>query len=83
MGTWRETGCRIEAGVGREFSLWSEMGGVLVRNATDMPIPGSRSGQRHPVGLPGANIEEGGYPEIPPTSRPRVLLVIVSVDEVA
>ena len=54
-----------------------------MRNATDMPTPGSRSGQRHPVGLPGANIEEGGYPEIPPTSRPRVLLVIVSVDEVA
>ena len=54
-----------------------------MRNATDMPTPGSRSGQRHPVGLPGANTEEGGYPEIPPTSRPRVLLVIVSVDEVA
>jgi hypothetical protein len=44
-------------------------------------MSGSRSGQRHPPGLLGANVEEGRNPVIPPTSRPRVLLVVVSVDD--
>ena len=41
---------------------------------------GHRSGQRHPVGLPGANVEDGGHSGTAPTSRPRVLLVVVSID---
>jgi hypothetical protein len=74
-------GCRVEAGVGRDVSLWGERGGVLVRKGTDLSMSGSRSNQRHPAGLLGANVEEGGYPGIVPTSRPRVLLVVVSLDE--
>ena len=53
---------------------------MLVRKGTDLSMSGSRSDQRHPVGLRGANVEEGGYPGLLPTSRPSVLLV-VSLDE--
>ena len=52
LGTLCKTGCGIEADVGREFSLWGEMGGVLVRNATDLSMPGSL-GPAPPSGLAG------------------------------
>ena len=53
-------GSRVEAGVGRKAGLWGESGGVLLRKGTELSISGSRSGQRHPVGLVGANVDEGG-----------------------
>jgi hypothetical protein len=59
IGVGCETGCRAEAGVGC-FGLWGERGGVLVRKGTDLSMSGSRSGQRHPATLLGANVEEGG-----------------------
>ena len=83
IGVGCETGCcRVEAGMGREtcFSLWGERGGVLVRKGTDLSMSGSRSGQRHTAALLGASVEEGGWVEAAPTSRPRVLLVVVSSD---
>jgi hypothetical protein len=52
-----------------------------VRKGTDLSMSGSRSDQRNPVGLLGANVEDGGYPGIPPTSRPRVLFVVVSIED--
>jgi len=54
---------------------------VLVRKGTDLSMSGSRSGQRQPVDLLGANVEEGGYPGVAPTSRPRVLSVVVNIDK--
>ena len=67
--------------MGREIGLWGESGGVLVRSGTDLSMSGFCSRQRHPVGFLGANVEEGGYPGITSTSRPRMLLVVVSVDD--
>jgi hypothetical protein len=62
IGAGCETCCRVEVSVGREISLglWGERGGVLVRKGTDLSISGSRSGQRHPTALLGANVDEGG-----------------------
>ena len=54
---------------------------MLVRKGTDLSMSGSRSDQRHPVGLLGANVEDGGYSGTAPTSRPSVLLVVVSIDD--
>ncbi len=60
MGNEFEIFCTIEAGVGREAKLWGGRGGVLVKKGTDFSISRSRSDQRHPVALLGANVEEGG-----------------------
>ena len=54
---------------------------MLVRKGTDLSMSGSRSNQRNPMDLLGARVEEGGYPGLAPTSRPRVLSVVVSFDE--
>jgi hypothetical protein len=60
IGTRGKIGCRRETGVGCETGFWGERGGVLVRKGTDLSMSGSRSNQRHPGGLLGANVEEGG-----------------------